>query len=506
MSLPIYGNHKMPTLFPDQKKFVEEVNGWLEAGEKRILGFAPTAFGKTVAAGHILAPYIDRKQRALFMSPRLPLIDQTVNSFGRMGFAEHIGVIQQRHPLTNYRKLLQIASRDTILKKPMETLPKFDLVLIDECHMMTKGLEKFLQNLGDTPYVGFSATPWTPGLGRYYNHVVKAPSIAELIDLGRLCKFKVYAPSPEPDLKHVKTTGGDYNQGQLSDAVNKPQIVGDIVDQYEKLGQDLQALCYAVDRAHAKHISQRFNERGIPAEYVDCHTNDLERSEIFARYRRKETRIICNVGVLTTGFDAPETSCLIDAHPTRSEILHVQTIGRALRTAPGKDYAIILDHSGNSLRLGLVTQIVKDGLCDGSPESRAKAKKREKCEPLPRLCDDCKTVIPQHIDTCPQCGATKIKITKVRAADGELVEFGSGQNARTSATIEERARFYAELRQMGIDRGRKPGWAANTYKERFGVWPNDPRIRYAEPRRPSIATINFVRQRANEWREEQRRG
>jgi DNA repair protein RadD len=51
------------------------------------------------------------------------------------------------------------------------------------------------------------------------------------------------------------------------------------------------------------------------------------------------------------------TSCIVDARPTKSEIRFVQTIGRGLRTAPGKDKLVILDHAGNHLRLGMVTDI-----------------------------------------------------------------------------------------------------------------------------------------------------
>src|SRR4029077_7391085 len=112
-------------------------------------------------------------------------------------------------------------------------------------------------------------------------------------------------------------------------------------------------------------VAERFLEASVAAEYMDGATPREERKAIFSRFRSGETRIICNVGVLTTGIDL-DVRCIIDAKPTKSRILFVQTIGRGLRTAPGKDKLLILDHAGNHLRLGLVTDIGQDHLDDGS--------------------------------------------------------------------------------------------------------------------------------------------
>jgi DNA repair protein RadD len=115
---------------------------------------------------------------------------------------------------------------------------------------------------------------------------------------------------------------------------------------------------------------------------------------------------------------------------------------------------------------------------------------------LPRLCDECKAVIPQHLDICPQCGAVKVKITKVCATDGELVAFGSGDRPkRNRPTIEEMREFYGELKFIGRKRNRSQWWPEFAFKDRFGFKPTDSRFSGVEPRPPSIATVNFVRSR-----------
>ena len=116
-----------------------------------------------------------------------------------------------------------------------------------------------------------------------------------------------------------------------------PAVTGDIVETWLKLGESRPTLCYCVNRKHAQHVSERFIEAGVTCEYMDGETPREEREETFDRFRSGETKIICNVGVLTTGIDLPNASCVVDAKPTKSKMLFVQTIGRGLRTAPGTD-------------------------------------------------------------------------------------------------------------------------------------------------------------------------
>ena len=189
-------------------------------------------------------------------------------------------------------------------------------------------------------------------------------------------------------------------------------------------------------------------------------------------------------------------SCLIDARPTKSEIRFVQTIGRGLRTAPGKDRLIILDHSGNALRLGLVTDIHHERLDAGEPrKSDATAKERDK--PLPRLCEDCSAVLPQAAKVCPECGKVREVRTDVEHQDGELVELGARPTKRGAAQIfAEQEDFYGELRWIATVRGYAPGWASHKFRERFGVWPNDWQVRLAAPREPSLKTKNWLKSRA----------
>jgi DNA repair protein RadD len=223
---------------------------------------------------------------------------------------------------------------------------------------------------------------------------------------------------------------------------------------------------------------------------MDAFTDRPDRERIFDRLRAGSTKVICNVGVLTTGVDLPMVSCIVHARPTRSRTLFVQTIGRGLRTAEGKTNCLILDHAGNHLRLGMVTDIGQDHLDDGQDRRNASQRAPERSEPLPKLCEGCKAVVPRTARECPSCGSPIHARTEVEAVDGELIELGSRRSGQPS--IEDKAAFYGELKGHATLRGYNDGWVSHKYRERFGVWPNLPSIRCTRPTPPSLKTKNWL--------------
>jgi DNA repair protein RadD len=195
--------------------------------------------------------------------------------------------------------------------------------------------------------------------------------------------------------------------------------------------------------------------------------------------------------VLTTGIDL-DVRCIILARPTKSRILFVQTIGRGLRTAEGKDHLLILDHAGNHLRLGMAPDITQDRLDNGRERRTVVNRNRERSERLPKRCDECKAVVAPGAKACPSCGAPIRGKTEVESAEGELVELGSRRTGAVAPSIGDKISFYGELLWIARERGHKPGWAGFKFKERFVSWPNDPRVRSATPRPPSLKTKNWI--------------
>jgi superfamily II DNA or RNA helicase len=452
---------------------------------------APTGFGKTLTAAHIIQRALDKGKRVAFTVPAVSLIDQTVAAFEAEGI-HCIGVMQGIHERTDHDQPVQVCSVQTLARRKR---PAVDLVLVDEAHQLHREIFRWMKDCSEVPFIGLSATPWARGLGKYYDDLIVAATTADLIGGGYLSPFIAFAPS-EPDLAGVRTVAGDFHEGELAHAMDKPVVTGDIVETWLKRGEARSTLAFCVNRKHAQHVAERFLEMGVAAEYMDGTTPRQDREDIFQRFSSCETRIICNVGVLTTGVDL-DVRCIIDAKPTKSRILFVQTIGRGLRTAEDKDHLLILDHAGNHLRLGMVTDIGQDHLDDDTERQGSSInRKSELSEPRPKLCEECKAVLPQKATKCGCCGAQAHVWSVVRAVDGELVELGSRRVAKHEPTIANKVDFYGELKSIAAARGYSDGWASHKYRERFGAWPNDPRVRFAELRAPCLATQNWVKSRS----------
>src|SRR5690606_28686033 len=114
---------------------------------------------------------------------------------------------------------VQIASVQTLARR---ALPDTDMVLVDEAHQAFQVIFRWMLDRPKLPFVGLSATPWTKGLGKHYDDLIIAATTRDLIERGFLAPFRAYAPS-HPDLSGVGTVRGDYDEGQLADAMDKPQ-------------------------------------------------------------------------------------------------------------------------------------------------------------------------------------------------------------------------------------------------------------------------------------------
>lgn len=307
-------------------------------GNRRVVLQAATGFGKTLTAAKIIESALAKNGKVLFTVPRLSLIDQTVSEFRREGI-DDIGVIQANHMLTNPLARVQVASLQTLARRDVPQ--GFNLVICDECHEMHQIMLDLMQMWPDKHFVGLSATPWAKGMGRYWQDLVQSITIGELIEQGYLSKFVAYAPDV-PDMSGVKTVAGEFHEGQAAEVMAGKAIMANVVETWLAKGGNRPTLLFAVNRAHAKQLQEAFIRAGVAAGYCDAHTDVIERQHLGNQIRSGEVKIACSVRTLTTGVDWP-ISCIIDAAPTRSEMLHVQKIGRGLRVNPGTEDCISAD-------------------------------------------------------------------------------------------------------------------------------------------------------------------
>ena len=483
------------TLRPYQEHAEQQARIALAGGRRRLVLYLPTGGGKTLTATSIITKAVTKGRRVVFIANRKQLVSQTSAVLHRYGI-DH-GILQAENTCRLHERVL-VASIDTV---HVRGLPDdVGLLIIDECHAVA-GSQKYralLARYNLVPVVGLTATPFAVGMAKHYDdiggplfeHLVVGATIGELIEQGHLVDVDIYAPS-EPDLKGLKCSKGidgilDYKQSDLEEAADKPELVGDILSHWRKLANGKQTVVFATSIAHSKHICETFNAAGVVAEHIDYFDDDETRAGILDRFSRGKTTVLCNVGLLAEGWDCPACEVMILARPTRSLIRYLQMVGRVLRPAPGKERALLLDHSGSTVRLGHPCDDLPLELDDGKP--KAAGKQQERKEALPKPCPKCHFVKPPKIHACPNCGFAPERQSNVETVDGELVK----QERRKPIKKEAGQHVYSQLLGYARNRGYQPGWAYHKYREFTGKAANGLR---QIPAAPTPEILGWIKSR-----------
>ncbi|HNH18120.1 DEAD/DEAH box helicase [Zoogloea sp.] len=473
-----------------QEGLVMEIRDSLKAGRRRVLAYLPTGGGKTRVATAITQMTLSKsKGRVVVLANRKQLVHQFAAALRAAGL--DVGVLQGENTHGLHRRVI-VASVDTVHARGC-IFDDMALFIIDEAHACA-GSEKYrtlLFRYSRVPCIGLSATPFARGLGKPYpeladrllfEDLIVGATVQSLVDAGHLTDLEIYAPS-SPDMTGAKTSRTaegeqDYRQADIEEAADRPELVGDILRHWFKLAGGVKTICFASSIAHSQHIVEQFRAAGVSAEHLDCYMDDETRADILGRFERGDFTVLSNVSLLSEGFDVPDTSCMILARPTKSLTRFLQMVGRVLRPAPGKTRALLLDHSGSVERIGHPFDDLPLELDDGNA-NKAGSRKEERKKSEPKPCPSCKFVRPAGVHECPKCGFAPQRQSDVEVADGELVKID--RKARKPATPDVKQHVYSQLLHVARHRGYKPGWAANQYRARFGVWPRGLRDVEAAP-------------------------
>lgn len=432
-----------------QRRAVDDVKSALH---NRPLLVAPTGAGKTFMAAMLVR---ELNLPTLWLAHRQELIDQAARDLRHNDL--HVGIIKagiEPDPSAP----VQVASIQTLRNR---RCPPAGLIIVDEAHHASAaGYRSAIDNYpSSVPVVGLTATPFRldgRGLDMFGQIIVSAYT-DELVADGWLHAPRVFA-GPAPDLRGIKSTGGDYNLKDLSKRMASTDPA-DIVKAWQQHCAGMRSVAFAVDVAESQRIAAAFTASGIAAEHLDGSMDPDARKGVLKRLAGGQTLVVSNCMVLTEGWDLPALSCAIVARPTASLNLHLQMIGRVMRAADGKAGCVVLDHAGNHHVHGLVTRRLEYSL-DGS-------KKVGSLEPLGlRQCRQCFVLFESKLPACPECGWTPPpmeRVTPETVGSGALVEFVEDFDYRKNIwnliEAEREANEFAE------------GWSVYRYRERFGASP-----------------------------------
>ena len=405
-----------PTLREYQLALVRRVQAEYVAGNRAVLLQAPTGSGKTVIAGHILRRSVEHGRTPWMLAHRKELLDQIIAALRLEGVPYWVTAADwHRNIEETPGRGVMVGSVQTVARR-YETLPRPNFIVWDEAHHLgARTWEVLFKAFPAAQHLGLSATPQRAdgkGLAGFFSALVHGPQTRDLMALGNLAPYRLYAP-PGIDLRGVHVRMGEFVAKEAHAATAK--LTGDVVSHYLRLCEGRQALVFCVSREHSREVVAGFDAVGVSARHVDGETPDEQRRMSVDDFRSGRLKVLCNVDLFGEGVDLPAVDVLIMLRPTMSKPLYLQQVGRVLRPAPGKT-ALILDHVGNCERHGLPDEVRVWGL-DGT----IKRKAAEKVIRV-RVCPNC-FAAQSPTPICRYCGHKfAVEGRKIEMVDGELVE------------------------------------------------------------------------------------
>lgn len=441
-----------------QQKAVDEIRSHFSKGIKKVLLHLATGGGKTVVFTHILKGVISKNKKGIMIVRGRELVDQASQRLIRENTPH--GVLMAGHWLYKPMEKIQVCSIDTLRSRKLK--PEADLIVIDEAHLATsKSYVDFLSHYPDAFILAVTATPYGKSLKHIADVVVKPISVNALIEQGYLVDARVFAPSnPDTSKVSVSRATGDFKENELNQLMDKSVLIGEIVDHWINLSQQRPTLCFAVTVAHSKHIVAMFNKAGIPAVHCDADTPEEERRDHVRSLQNGDIKIISNVGIFCVGVDLPWLGCIIMARPTKSYNLFIQQAGRGTRPFSGKSDFILLDHAGNTIRHGFITDERDANISDSEGLL-------EKAPRGPLVCASCFAVFKSG--PCPSCGSNQTAYNtgkrSIEQVDGQLRE------VKTLTLDQEIKRFIKQHKEIAKMKGyeRPRGWVYYRLLEKYGV-------------------------------------
>jgi DNA repair protein RadD len=399
-------------LRPYQQHLVTEIRGQYQLGRKAVLAVLPTGGGKTVCFSYIAQAASVKGNRVLILVHRAELLDQASRAMP----VPH-GVIAAGRSM-DLSHTVQVASVQTVARR-LHLLPRdfFQLLVVDEAHHTTAGTwARVIAHFSQAKLLGVTATPIRGdgrGLGEHYQAMVQGPTAAELTSEGYLAPARVLAP-PGFDSAGLRKRMGDFDTKQAEQRVGT--IMGDCLGHYRKhlSGQTAIAFCCSV--AHAEAVAALFQSAGIAAASIDGTMDASTRRELLSDLGTGNLKVLTSCALIGEGVDVPSVGGCILLRPTASVGLHLQMIGRCLRPQPGKT-AVVLDHVGNTLRLGHHLE-ERDWTLDGL------RKRDREAAPSVKVCPTCFATSPSTAQVCRDCGHVFAppERRELKQVEGELVE------------------------------------------------------------------------------------
>lgn len=382
------------------------------------LAVLPTGAGKTAVIADICRSvtqgFVTTKtggKRVLVLSHVKEIVQQTydfLDKFMWQNFKSGVysAGLKRRDKGEEFQVL--VAGIQSVYNKT-KIIGKFDVIIIDEVHLLPpKGEGRYRTLVKEqrdiNPYctvVGLTATPYRMGGGyiygenRLFKKICYEIKVSDLIKKGWLTRVTNKLGATKQDFDSIPLKNGEFDAKEVETRcyLQYHEVVEDFL---ERTKDRKAVLVFAPSVNNSILMGVELREKGCSWKSIYGDTPQQERDKTIQEFKEGKIKYLLNVGVLTTGFDAPNVDCIVLARPTASPGLYVQMVGRGLRLCEGKENCLILDYGGNIGRHGPIDDIYM--------RKRGKRVNFKKDRPKLKLCRHCQTYNSIFAKVCSECG------------------------------------------------------------------------------------------------------
>jgi ATP-dependent helicase IRC3 len=413
----------------------------------RDLAVLATGGGKTIVFAKVLHHLIKPGRRGLVLAHREELLTQARDKIAMVDASLSVELEQSALRASrdlglfaNSTRSVVVGSVPSLHKKRREQFAPdaFDVIIVDEAHHATSdSYVDIFEYFGcfdpqrRTRLIGVTATPNRTdgkGLGSVFQRIAAVYGIKELVDQGYLVAPRAVRVNTRTDLSQVKMTAGDFNLGQLEDAVNTEDRNELIVASYKRFAPDRQGMVFTTGVEHAKTLADLFNSYSIPSAAIWGAMGDNAKDEVLTKFDRGDLQALMTFGMLLEGYDNPRVSAVVLGRPTPSSLLVTQMVGRGLRLFEGKSDCVCIDVQDVTTKTRCVSVPTLAGLprdFDAAGENIFKAKTKYD-ELDPRIASKATTL--QDVDELlarAKEGMTVVEVNLLEAAPDPVVSQSS---------------------------------------------------------------------------------
>ena len=332
----------MVTLRPYQEEAKEAIiNSW-KTFDKSLL-VLPTGTGKTIVFSKV-AEERTTAGKVLIMAHREEILQQAADKIWNSCRIPCSLEKAESSCLGSWEPITVGSVQTLMSEKRLARFSQdyFQTIIVDEAHhALSDSYQRILSHFNQAKVLGVTATPDRgdkKNLGQYFENLAYEYSLLDAINSGYLCNIKAQTIPLKIDLNNVKISQGDYQAGDLGDALG-PYLnqIADVLMNYK----DRKTVVFLPLVSTSQTFCRMLNDRGIKA--CEVNGNSPDRADILADFENDKYNVICNSMLLTEGWDCPSVDCIVILRPTKVRSLYCQMVGRGTRLHPGKDHLLLLD-------------------------------------------------------------------------------------------------------------------------------------------------------------------